>query len=162
MEFWTSTLHGKYELNSQRFLCYIHRMLETLALKEIMITAPRSPGVYIMKDEQGRVIYVGKANDLKSRIASYFTGRDTRSMAPFLMSRVHDIEYITTSTQKEALILENNLIKKHHPRYNVILRDDKTYYHLSINPEEKFPRLQLVRKRLDFSSASCWRRCRSY
>jgi excinuclease ABC subunit C len=149
MEFWTSTLHGKYELNSQRFLCYIHRMLETLALKEIMITAPRSPGVYIMKDEQGRVIYVGKANDLKSRIASYFTGRDTRSMAPFLMSRVHDIEYITTSTQKEALILENNLIKKHHPRYNVILRDDKTYYHLSINPEEKFPRLQLVRKRLD-------------
>ncbi|MFO7568340.1 MAG: GIY-YIG nuclease family protein, partial [Smithellaceae bacterium] len=113
-----------------------------------MISAPRSPGVYLMKDAQGKVIYVGKANELKSRIASYFTGRDTRPMAPFLMSRVADIEWITTSTQKEALILENNLIKKYRPRYNVILRDDKTYYHLSLDLAEKFPRLQLVRKRL--------------
>ena len=70
-------------------------------------------------------------------------------MAPFLMARVNDIEFITTATEKEALILENNLIKKHRPRYNVILRDDKTYYHLSLDPAEKFPRLQLVRKRLN-------------
>jgi excinuclease ABC subunit C len=117
-------------------------------LKEKMNAAPRSPGVYIMKDASGKVIYVGKANDLKSRIASYFTGRDTRPMAPFLMARVSDIEFITTSTEKEALILENNLIKKHRPRYNVILRDDKTYYHLSLDPSEKYPRLQLARKRL--------------
>ncbi|OPY88149.1 MAG: UvrABC system protein C [Smithella sp. PtaU1.Bin162] len=116
-------------------------------LKEKMTSAPRSPGVYLMKDGRGKIIYVGKANDLKSRIASYFTGKDTRPMAPFLMSRVADIEFLTTSTEKEALILENNLIKKHHPRYNVILRDDKTYYHLSVNPAEEFPRLQLVRKR---------------
>ena len=118
-------------------------------LKEIVDAAPRSPGVYIMKDAQGRVIYVGKANDLKSRIGSYFTGKDTRPMAPFLMARVSDIDFITTSTEKEALILENNLIKKDRPRYNVILRDDKTYYHLSLDPSEKFPRLQLVRKRLN-------------
>ncbi|HBI47585.1 MAG TPA: excinuclease ABC subunit C [Smithella sp.] len=127
-------------------------MEENNSLKEKMTSAPRSPGAYIMKDAQGKVIYVGKANDLKSRIGSYFTGKDTRPMAPFLMARVHDIEFITTSTEKEALILENNLIKRHRPRYNVTLRDDKTYYHLSLDPTEKFPHLQLVRKRLNDSS----------
>ena len=124
-------------------------MQENTALKEKMTSAPRSPGVYIMLDAPGKVIYVGKASDLKSRIGSYFTGKDTRPMAPFLMARVNDIEFITTATEKEALILENNLIKKHRPRYNVILRDDKTYYHLSLDPAERYPRLQLVRKRLN-------------
>lgn len=124
-------------------------MEENNSLKEKMTSAPRSPGAYIMKDAQGKIIYVGKANDLKSRIGSYFTGKDTRPMAPFLMARVSNIEFITTSTEKEALILENNLIKRHRPRYNVNLRDDKTYYHLSLDPTEKFPRLQLVRKRLN-------------
>jgi excinuclease ABC subunit C len=124
-------------------------MEENNRLKEIMTSAPRSSGVYIMKDAQRKVIYVGKAIDLKSRISSYFTGKDTRPMAPFLMARVNDIEFITTSTEKEALILENNLIKRHRPRYNVNLRDDKTYYHLSLDPAEKFPRLQLVRKRVN-------------
>jgi excinuclease ABC subunit C len=127
-------------------------MEENNSLKEKMTSVPRSPGVYIMKDTQGKVIYIGKANDLKSRISSYFTGKDTRPMAPFLMARVYDIEFITTSTEKEALILENNLIKRHHPRYNVNLRDDKTYYHLSLDPTEKFPRLQLVRKRANDSA----------
>jgi excinuclease ABC subunit C len=101
----------------------------------------------MMQDASGKVIYVGKANDLKNRISSYLTGRDTRPMAPFLMARASDIAFITTATEKEALILENNLIKKHRPRYNVILRDDKTYYHLSLDPAETFPRLRLVRKR---------------
>jgi len=127
-------------------------MEENNILKEKMTSAPRSSGVYIMKDAQGKVIYVGKANDLKSRISSYFTGKDTRPMAPFLMARVYDIEFITTATEKEALILENNLIKRHRPRYNVNLRDDKTYYHLSLDPTEKFPRLQLVRKRANDSA----------
>ena len=122
-------------------------MSENNSLKEKVASAPRSPGVYLMKDSAQKIIYVGKANNLKSRIGSYFTGKDTRPMAPFLMSRVHDIEFITTATEKEALILENNLIKRHRPRYNVILRDDKTYYHLSLDPAEKFPRLQLVRRR---------------
>ena len=136
-------------LNKSAILVYSGSMEENNSLKEKMTSAPRSPGAYIMKDAQGKVIYVGKANDLKSRIGSYFTGKDTRPMAPFLMARVSDIEFITTSTEKEALILENNLIKRHRPRYNVILRDDKTYYHLSLDPTEKFPRLQLVRKRLN-------------
>jgi excinuclease ABC subunit C len=124
-------------------------MEEDNALKDKISTFPRSPGVYLMKGSAHKIIYVGKANDLKSRVTSYFTGKDTRPMAPFLMARVHDIEFITTSTEKEALILENNLIKRYRPRYNVTLRDDKTYYHLSLNPTEKFPRLQLVRKRLN-------------
>ncbi|MFA5323697.1 MAG: excinuclease ABC subunit UvrC, partial [Smithella sp.] len=105
-----------------------------------------------MRNSAQKIIYVGKANDLKSRVASYFTGKDTRPMAPFLMARVHDIEFLNTATPKEALILENNLIKRHRPRYNVTLRDDKTYYHLSLDPTEKFPRLQLVRKRLNNTS----------
>ena len=120
-------------------------MEENSRLREKINNAPRSPGVYLMKDAQGKIIYIGKANNLKNRINSYFTGKDTRPMAPFLIARVSDIEFITTSTEKEALILENNIIKKHRPRYNVILRDDKTYYHLTIDPAEKFPRLQLVR-----------------
>lgn len=116
-------------------------------MKEKINTAPRNPGVYLMKDARNKIIYIGKANDLKSRVGSYFSGKDTRPMAPFLLLRVADIEFITTSTEKEALILENNLIKKHHPRYNIVLRDDKTYYHLSLDPAEGFPRLRLVRKR---------------
>jgi excinuclease ABC subunit C len=124
-------------------------MEENNDLKEKIASFPRSPGVYLMRDLAQKIIYVGKANDLKSRVTSYFTGKDTRPMAPFLMARVHNIEFINTATEKEALILENNLIKRHHPRYNVNLRDDKTYYHLSLDPSEKFPRLQLVRKRLN-------------
>lgn len=103
--------------------------------------------MYLMKDAQGKVIYVGKSNELKGRIAQYFTGQDARPMAPFLMARVDDIDWIATATPKEALILENNLIKKYRPRYNVYFRDDKTYYHLSVDLSEEFPRLQLVRQR---------------
>lgn len=124
-------------------------MKEKNDLKNKVAAFSRSPGVYLMKDAARKIIYVGKANDLKSRVHSYFTGKDLRPMAPFLMARVHDIDVILTSTAKEALILENNLIKRYRPRYNVNLRDDKTYYHLSLNPDEKFPRLQLVRKRLN-------------
>jgi excinuclease ABC subunit C len=121
-------------------------MTENNFLKEKVELAPRCPGVYLMKDAAGKIIYVGKANDLKNRISQYFTGKDTRPMAPFLLSRISDIEFITTATEKEALILENNLIKQHRPRYNVIMRDDKTYYHLGLDPNEFYPRLQLVRQ----------------
>lgn len=127
-------------------------MKENNALKDKIAFFPRSPGVYLMKDQAHKIIYIGKANNLKSRVASYFTGKDSRPMAPFLMARVHDIEFINTATAKEALILENNLIKRHRPRYNVTLRDDKTYYYLSLDPTDKFPRLQLVRKRLNHAA----------
>src|SRR3989339_1937434 len=108
--------------------------------------APRSPGVYLMKDEKGGVIYVGKARDLRMRIRAYFSQTDSRAMIPFLVSRIRDIEFILTQTEKEALILENNLIKEHRPRYNVNFRDDKSYHHIRIDPSEPFARFQLVRR----------------
>ena len=108
--------------------------------------APRSPGVYLMKDGEGEILYVGKARDLKARIRAYFARTDARAMIPFLVSRVQDLEFIITGTEKEALILENNLIKEHRPRYNVDFRDDKSYYHIRIDPSEPFARFQLVRR----------------
>jgi len=108
--------------------------------------APRTPGVYAMKDKDGRILYVGKAKDLRSRIRAYFGGTDGRPMVPFLVARTADIDFIVTATEKEALILENNLIKEHRPRYNVYFRDDKTYFHLKIDLDHPFPRFQLVRR----------------
>jgi len=108
--------------------------------------APRGPGVYLMKDGAGAVLYVGKARDLKARIRAYFARTDARAMIPFLVSRIRDLEFILTGTEKEALILENNLIKEHRPHYNVYFRDDKSYYNIRIDPSEPFPRFQLVRR----------------
>lgn len=105
------------------------------------------PGVYLMRDPAGTILYIGKARNLRSRVRSYFgKGRDSRYHIQFLMSRVSDIEYIVTDTEKEALILENTLIKQHRPRYNINLRDDKTYFSLRMDMREEFPRLNIVRK----------------
>ena len=99
-----------------------------------------------MKDRDDRVIYVGKAKNLRARVCSYFGGTDSRRMIPFLLSRIRDMEFVVTETEKEALILENNLIKKHKPRYNINLRDDKNFYSIRIDTKENFPRFQLVRR----------------
>lgn len=108
---------------------------------------PQSPGVYIMRNSAGAVLYVGKAKNLRSRVRSYFTrARDSRYHIQFLMARVADIDFIVTDTEKEALILENTLIKQHRPRYNINLRDDKTYFSLRMDPAEEFPRLAVIRK----------------
>lgn len=115
-------------------------------LDKIVQTAPRSPGVYMMKDAAGKVIYVGKARDLRSRLRNYVGRGDARPMIPFLVSRIQDIEWILTDTEKEALILENTLIKEHRPRYNVDFRDDKSYFNIRVLPSEAFPRFQLVRR----------------
>ena len=108
--------------------------------------APARPGVYLMKDEKGSVIYVGKAKNLRSRIRNYFQGTDARAMVPFLVSRVRDLDFVVTNTEKEAFLLENTLIKEHRPRYNVIFRDDKTYFSLRLDTRQDFPAFQLVRK----------------
>lgn len=108
--------------------------------------APRLPGVYLMKDKHEKVIYVGKAKDLRNRIRAYFGLKDTRPMIPFLVSRIFDFDFIVTETEKEALILENNLIKEHRPRYNVYFRDDKDYLSLRIDLKDPFPRFELVRR----------------
>ena len=108
---------------------------------------PANPGVYLMKGADGRVLYVGKARDLKKRARSYFSAsRDSRLHIRFLMERVMDIDFIITDTEKEALILENTLIKEHRPRYNFNLRDDKTYFSLRMDMSEEFPRLNIIRK----------------
>jgi len=116
------------------------------ALDAKIRNAPRSPGVYFMKDGAGEILYVGKARDLRARIRTYFARTDSRVMIPFLVSRIRDVEFIITGTEKEALILENNLIKEHRPRYNVDFRDDKAYFNIRIDPQEPFARFQLVRR----------------
>ncbi len=99
-----------------------------------------------MKDSKGLVIYVGKAKNLKSRVRQYFTGHDKRAQIDFLMARVKEIDFLQTNTETEALLLENSLIKKHKPRYNLFLKDDKTYLGLKLTVQEDFPRLLTTRR----------------
>src|SRR3989454_8458527 len=113
---------------------------------------PDAPGVYLYRDRRGSVIYVGKARSLRSRVRSYFQGSSS-GQAPktdALLEEIHDLEYIVTRTEVEALILENNLIKKDRPRFNIRLRDDKNFPYLKMTTKERFPRVVLVRRaRLD-------------
>lgn len=107
---------------------------------------PLAPGVYLMKDASGTVIYVGKAKSLRVRIRQYFAkSRDSREMVPYLTSKVSSIETIITEDEKDALLLENTLIKRHKPKYNALLKDDKTYINLMINYKHKWPMIRLVR-----------------
>ncbi|MGI9952191.1 excinuclease ABC subunit UvrC [Moorellaceae bacterium AZ2] len=116
-----------------------------MKLEEKLACLPDHPGVYLMRDSDGRIIYVGKAASLKNRVRSYFHGqRPPRVEA--LVRQIADLEYILTDNEVEALILECNLIKEHRPRYNVNLKDDKTYPYLKITVQEEFPRLQVTRR----------------
>ena len=109
--------------------------------------ASEGPGIYIFKDGSGRPIYVGKAKNLKKRVLSYFkTSGDVPLKTQIMISRAKSLEFILTGTDKEAFILESNLIKKHLPRYNIILRDDKQYPWLRLDPNEPYPSLCIVRK----------------
>lgn len=106
---------------------------------------PKETGVYLMKDAEGNVIYVGKAKSLKKRLKQYFDVTDTRPIIPFLVQKIASIEIIVTSSEREALLLENTLIKKHQPKYNALLKDDKTFVSLLINHDHPWPMLKLVR-----------------
>lgn len=111
---------------------------------------PLVPGVYLLKDSADRILYVGKAKSLKKRVKSYFrSDLDPKTRA--LMNQFHHLEYIVTDTEKEALILESNLIKKHMPRYNIRLKDDKRYPYIRVT-NEKFPRVIITRRVLDDGS----------
>jgi excinuclease ABC subunit C len=108
---------------------------------------PRAPGVYLMADVREKVVYVGKAKDLRARLHNYTVpGGDGRPQIPHLVREVASVRCIVTATEKEALLLENTLIKKHRPRYNVFLRDDKEYLLLRIDRNAMFPRPELVRR----------------
>ena len=116
-------------------------------LEEQIQSLPASPGVYLMKDKEGTVLYVGKAKNLRNRVRTYFgKSGDTRYSLRFLMPKVHQVETLLTDTEKEALILENTLIKKYKPRHNINFKDDKTYFSLKFSLNEEFPKLSLVRK----------------
>ena len=116
-------------------------------LAEKAADAPPGPGVYLMRDAQGRVIYVGKARSLKKRLGSYFQnpGRLEPKTAA-LVKTIATFETVLTTSEKEALILESNLIKRHRPRYNVVLKDDKRYPSLRLDPGEAYPGFSVVRK----------------
>jgi len=111
-------------------------------------TLPPKPGCYLFSDKSGAIIYVGKAKSLRSRVRSYFQegGSDARYFIPILRRIVHDLETVVTQTEKEAAVLENELIKKHKPRFNVKLRDDKDFLCLRLDPRAPWPRLQTVRR----------------
>ncbi len=116
-------------------------------LKKTIKHLPRESGVYLFQDGKAKVIYVGKAKDLRNRVSSYLReGADGRYHIQFLLARAESLEYIVTGSEQEALILENNLIKKHRPRYNIFLRDDKTYVHVRLNVDHRFPRFTVVRR----------------
>ena len=108
-------------------------------------TIPLTPGVYLYKDARGRVIYVGKARVLRRRVLSYFRPEGLPVKTRAMLAHAHSIDYLTTTTEKEALLLEASLIKKYRPRYNIVLRDDKQYVLFRLDVKQPFPRLEIVR-----------------
>lgn len=107
---------------------------------------PTSSGVYLFRDRRGKVLYVGKAVNLRARVKQYLAGTDERQMVPFLVRSAHDVDVVVTDTEKEALLLENTLIKQHRPRFNAKLRDDSNFLHLRIDPRKPWARYDLARR----------------
>ena len=115
-------------------------------LKEKLSLLPDSPGVYIMLDKDGIVIYVGKARILKNRVRQYFHASAKPEKVMAMVEHIADFYYIITETEIDALALENNLIKKYKPKYNILLKDDKTYPYIKVHTKENFPRVSITRK----------------
>ena len=115
-------------------------------LQEKLKLLPDNPGVYIMLDKYGAVIYVGKARVLKNRVRQYFHGSAKPSKVAAMVENIADFSYIITNTEIDALALENNLIKKYKPKYNILLKDDKTYPYIKAHLKEEFPRFSITRK----------------
>jgi len=120
--------------------------VDAFDLGERIKLVPTEPGVYLMKDRAGRIVYVGKARSLKARLRNYLTGSDTRFFVGLLQQVLGDVEVIVTRNEKEALLLENELIKAHQPRFNVELKDDKNFLHIRIAKDQDYPRLEVVRR----------------
>ncbi len=117
-----------------------------MTLEEKLKNLPDEPGVYLMKDARGHVIYIGKAVSLRSRAGSYFQKGAKGEKTEMMVRQIADIETIVTHTELEALVLESALIKKHHPKYNISLRDDKNYPYLRFDTRSEYPRLEVVRR----------------
>ena len=116
-------------------------------ISEKLSRTAHEPGVYLLKDADGLIIYIGKARDLRKRLAAYFKNSSHTDMKTgVLVKKIGDFDTIITGNEKEALILESNLIKRHRPRYNVVLKDDKRYPSLRLDPEDEYPSFSIVRK----------------
>src|SRR3989344_5438217 len=109
--------------------------------KRLLKNLPAKPGIYRMLSDKNDVLYVGKARDLKKRVQSYFRGTGLAPRIVSMMSQVVDVDITVTHTENEALLLENNLIKTLHPRYNILLRDDKSYHYIFVSDTQEFPRI---------------------
>jgi excinuclease ABC subunit C len=120
--------------------------LKIAALKKVVAEFPLNPGVYLMKNVDTKIIYVGKAKELRHRVRSYFQKNHDSPKTNFLVRNIVHIEYIVTKTEAEALLLEATLIKKHRPRYNIRLKDDKSYPYIRLSIKDKYPRFYLARK----------------
>ena len=118
-------------------------------IKNIIRRLPDSPGVYLMKDAKRKVLYVGKAGSLRKRVSSYFTKRHASLKTGLLVSKVRHIDHIPTKSEAEALIYEASLIKSERPKFNVDLKDDKSYPYLKLTVNERYPRLLITRRRLN-------------
>jgi excinuclease ABC subunit C len=120
--------------------------------KEKLKNVPDLPGVYVMKDKEGGILYIGKAASLKKRVLSYFReNADISRRIGMMAAKAEDIAFFVTGSEAEALILEAALIKKHKPRYNVALKDDKSYPYLELTKSEDFPRLIITPPRRFFA-----------
>ena len=115
-------------------------------LQELLKNMPTKPGVYLMKDSQGEVIYVGKAINLRHRVRSYFHNSVSHPKVVRLVQRIEDIEFIITGSELEALILEMTLIKRHRPKYNVRLKDDKRYPYVKVHWATDYPKVTVTRR----------------
>ena len=117
------------------------------SVREQLTTLPRSPGVYLFRDENDDILYVGKAKTLRSRVRSYFNRGDGRPGIERMIERISRIEVIVTSSEAEALHLEQNLVKRHRPPFNVRLRDDKSFPYIAITVADEYPRVMFTRER---------------
>ena len=117
------------------------------ALEPRLKTLPAKPGVYMFRDAKGEVLYIGKAKSLRPRVRSYFQSGDSRRGVADLASRIADLEVIVTGTEAEALHLEQTLVKRHRPPFNVRLRDDKSFPYIAVTVEDDYPRVMFTRER---------------
>ena len=120
-------------------------MMHNDKMEQKLKTLPDNPGVYLMKNSSGKIIYVGKAVVLKNRVRQYFRKTDKTARIENMVSLIDDFEYIITDTEDEALILECTLIKKYKPKFNVLLKDDKTYPYIKVGEKNGRPLIQLTR-----------------
>lgn len=116
-------------------------------IKALVKNIPQSPGVYQMKDETENIIYIGKAKNLKHRVAQYFGAQEKSEKTKKMVEKIVDVDVIETNNELEALMLETNLIKQYRPKYNILMRDDKNYVYIKVSTHEDYPRLSIVRKR---------------